>query len=170
MTDDRLEGILYAFEVSYLVVFVEEITKKKYDKLVEDILMLRNLSDNNIANKFHSDEHTLVNSAYEWDYYVSELFVSAGIFIKTEGDMICQIQHGNTKTYRKITRNYVKLTGDIVPYCKKLLQEYPYDASPLNLEDNERLKIDIIKEIYLFTRHYYWNILEKRTTKRKKNY
>lgn len=44
----------------------------------------------------------------------------------------------------------MSIPKDLVSYCQKLLNSFPYDEEPLLLDDPERLKIDVIKEIYSF--------------------
>ena len=58
---------------------------------------------------FKKDRHAYVNSAYEWDYYVSTLFQNAGVLDKLDGGIITSLQHGTTKTFRRITRNVVTI-------------------------------------------------------------
>ena len=149
LTDERLDKKLYAFEVTYLVVFVEDIDKEKYEELINRILEIRNWSNEKIEETFKKDEHTYVNAAYEWDYYVSEFFKDAGVLDKTEGEVICKLVQGKN-TFRKITRNAVFLKVELYDYCLSLLNEYSFDEIPLKLDDSERLKIDVIKETYGF--------------------
>jgi len=149
LSDERIENRLYAYEVSYLLVFVETMNNENYEKLINEILKIRKWSDSQIEKAFKEDEHTYVNSAYEWDYYVSELFQNAGILEKTRGEVICKLLQGKS-TYRKITRNFVTLNPQLMNLCRRLMSEYPFDEKPLQLEDPERLKIDVIKQIYNF--------------------
>lgn len=141
---------LYAFEVAYSVVFLKEATKASYQELVNELLELRKLSDEQLAKRFQEDRHAYVNSAYEWDYYVSNLFESAGVLTKKNGIVVTKLQHGNTKTFRKITRNEVSIPENIKPLVQKLESEYSFLEKPLLLNDPERLKIDVIKEVYNF--------------------
>ncbi|WP_204282006.1 hypothetical protein [Pontibacter burrus] len=155
LRDSRLDFRLYAFEVSALIVFVKDIDDNSYESLVKQILRFRKLSDNEITQHFNESSHVLVNSSYEWDYYVSTLFISAGIIKRTIGNVICTLQHGRAKentprTLRKVTRNYVELSEDIIPLCDKFLNTYPFTQVPLQLNDPERLRIDVVKEIYSF--------------------
>jgi type II restriction enzyme len=149
LTDKRLENKLYAFEVAYLLVFVEHVDTQIYENLVEEILKIRQWNNEQIEKAFKEDEHSYVNSIYEWDYYVSELFKNAGIFDKTEGEVICTLIQGKD-TKRKVTRNFVTLKPELESLSQKMLVEYPYDEQPLRLDDPERLKIDVIKQIYNF--------------------
>lgn len=150
LTDDRLDRKLYAFEVSYIVVFIQEVNEVIYEQLIQEILELRESTNDELTEKFQSDRHAYVNSSYEWDYYVSKLFQGAGILTKTNGELICKLQHGNTPTFRKITRNVVEIPSELIKLVKSLESEYSYLNKPLLLNDSERLKIDVIKEIYSF--------------------
>ncbi len=149
LTDPRIDKKLFAYEVPYLVVFIENINQKKYENLVTEILEIRTWSNEQIAEKFKKDEHTFVNATYEWDYYVSELLKNASVLEKETGEVICKLVHG-TNTLRKVTRNVVMLSDHLQELCLLLLNDYPFDAKPLSLNDNERLKIDVVKEIYSF--------------------
>lgn len=150
LSDRRLDNKLYAFEVSYAVVFIKEISTEVYEKLVNEILELRKLSNERLTKLFQSDRHAYVNSAYEWDYYVSTLFQSANVLDKTNGEVICTLQHGNTNTFRKITRNFVSIPDNLKDFSSQLLVKYSYLAKPLLLNDTERMKIDVVKEVYSF--------------------
>jgi hypothetical protein len=150
LADKRLENKLYAYEMASLVMFTKSINNEIYENLIADILTFRKLSNDELWKIFNANKHVLVNAAYEWDYYLSKLLKSTGLLNIVEGEVICKIQHGNTNTFRKITRNFVEINENILNYCLKLLQQYPYDTIPLRLDDSERLKIDVIKEIYSF--------------------
>lgn len=150
LTDDRLGKKLYAFEVSYIIVFIQEVNEVIYEQLIQEILELRKLTNDELTEKFQNDRHAYVNSSYEWDYYVSKLFQGAGILTKTNGELICKLQHGNTPTFRKITQNVVEIPTELIKLVKDLENEYSYLNKPLLLNDSERLKIDVIKEIYSF--------------------
>ena len=150
LSEPKLSNKLYAFEVAYVLVFLKEATQKTYDVLINELLALRKFSDEEIAQKFQEDRHAYVNSAYEWDYYVSSLFESAGVLNKREGIVITKLQHGTTNTFRKITRNEVAIPENLKQLVQQLENEYSFLAKPLLLNDPERLKIDVIKEIYSF--------------------
>jgi len=150
LSDRRLDCKLYAFEVSYAVVFVKKVTTEIYENLVNEILELRKLSSEQLTALFQSDRHAFVNSAYEWDYYVSTLFQNAGVLEKTNGEIICTLQHGNTNTFRKITRNVVAISDTLFDFVAQLDSQYSFLEKPLLLNDSERLKIDVVKEIYSF--------------------
>jgi type II restriction enzyme len=147
LTDRRLGRKLYAYEVAFLVVFTE--TAGEYEDLVRKILIIRGRSDKEIIDSFKNNVHTYVNATYEWDYYLSRLFKDAGIIDIEEGQTICRLRHGKN-TLRKLTRNSVSISKDLQDYCNLLLSKYPFDATPLQLDDPERMRIDVIKEIYSF--------------------
>jgi type II restriction enzyme len=150
LSDRRLDCKLFAFEVSYAVVFMKEVTTNIYENLVAEILELRQLPDAELATLFQKDRHAYVNSAYEWDYYVSTFFQNAGVLNKTDGRIICSLQHGNTNTFRKITRNVVSTPATLAEFVVQLENQYSFLAKPLLLNDAERLKIDVVKEVYSF--------------------
>jgi type II restriction enzyme len=150
LSDVRLEYKLFSFEVAYLVVFVVEVSNSIYENLIREILKLRKLSDGELKKLFEKDSHVYVNATYEWDYYVSYLLSDAGVLEKKEGDVICKLKHGTTNTFRKVTRNVVNLSSQVFNLAQLLEKEYSYLEKPLILNDPERLKIDVVKEIYSF--------------------
>ena len=155
LQEPRLGCKLYAFEVAYCVVFTKHITCEKYEELVQKLMYLRTLTNEEMSAKFSEDPHVYVNSAYEWDYYLSGLFESAGALVKTEGEEICRLQHGTAlqngkPTMRSITRNEVKISDNVKNLVSKLEAEYSYLAEPLKLNDPERMKMDVVKEVYSF--------------------
>lgn len=149
LNEPRIGKRLYVYEVACLIVFIESMNEDGYEALVEEILKSRDLSNEEIEIKLNEDPHTYVNSVYEWDYYVSELLCSAGVLIKHDGELICRMTHGKS-TPRKVTRNYVEMNHNLSNLYSKLSTEFPYDATPLALDDPERLRIDVIKEVYAF--------------------
>lgn len=149
LSDKKLNQKLFAFEMAYLVVFTETASEKGYENLVNKILDMRTWSDSKIEKKFLEDVHPYVNATYEWDYYMSRLFKDAGIIEIEEGEVICKLPHGKS-TLRKLTRNSVSISPQLQDYCNLLLKKYPFDEAPLHLDDAERMKLDVIKEIYSF--------------------
>lgn len=150
LSEPRLAKKLYAFEVAYAIVFTKEINAMVYENLVNELLELRKLSNEELAQKFQEDRHAFVNSAYEWDYYVSTLLENAGVLNRKDGETICKLQHGKTKTFRKVTRNEVVISETVSTLVAKLQMEYSFLEKPLILNDPDRLKIDVVKEIYSF--------------------
>lgn len=149
LSDIRIENKLYVHEVSYLLVFIENINDQAYEKLISKILEIRQWSNEKIEDAFREDEHTYVNSVYEWDYYTSELLQNAGVLEKTQGEVVCELLHGKN-THRKVRKNFITLKPYLKDLSDKLMQEYPFDEQPLRLDDPERLKIDVVKQIYNF--------------------
>ena len=156
LTDERLNGRLYNYEEELILPFVKEVTPETYEQIVSEILSIRDLSNAELANKFKSDEHTYVNTVYEWEYYTQSLLNQVGIINKVEGEVICKLYHptkSNSKslpTGRKASRGYVTICSDSIPFIKKMLAEYSCFAKPVRLQDPERLSIDCIKEVYNF--------------------
>ena len=144
LSEPKLSNKLYSFEVAYSVVFLKEVTTTTYKELVNELLALRKLSDEELTRKFQEDRHAFVN------YYVSSLFESAGVLAKKDGVVITKLQHGNTNTFRKITRNEVSIPENLKSFVEQLESEFSFLEKPLLLNDPERLKIDVIKEIYSF--------------------
>jgi hypothetical protein len=148
--DPRLHGTLYAFEVACSVVFTRDATKESYEALVENILNLRNLSNAEIEEIAMEDSHAFVNATYEWDYYTTKVLEAAGLIEKTEGAEICRLFHGEGKTSRKLTRNKISFSPKLEALYQSLENNYPFDARPVPLNDDGRLKIDAVKEIFNF--------------------
>jgi hypothetical protein len=147
--DQRIDNKLYVFEVANNIVFTETIDENEYERLVKSILATRNLANDEIIKIVRKDEHTYVNSIYEWDYYLSKFLEAAGIVTRTTGRLICTLTHG-TDTTRRLKENFVSLNSSLYNLFEKLNTEFPYYEIPLPLNDPERLKLDVIKEIYSF--------------------
>lgn len=156
LMDVRLDYCLYNYEVEYLLVFVESINEESYEKLVEDILALRKLPTNEIAELLKEDEHTYVNAVHEWEYFTQKLLYMAGIIDRHEGNLICKLFHPtktnsrSVPTSRRATRGYISLKEELNPYTQILLNNYSFAQEPLKLDDPTRLTDDVIKEIYSF--------------------
>ena len=148
--DSRLHGKLYAFDVACSTVFTQDATKESYEALVENILNLRKLSDREIENLALEDSHVYVNATFEWDYYTTKVLEAAGLIVKTEGVEICRLFHAGDKTSRKLTRNEISFHPKVEALYQSLENAYPFDAKPVPLNDDGRLKIDAIKEIFNF--------------------
>lgn len=156
LTDERLDGKLYNYEEELVLPFVKKLTPTSYEQIVSEILSIRDLSDTQLAEKFKSDEHTYVNTVYEWEYYTQTLLSQVGIINKVEGKVICKLFHPtktNSKslpTGRKATRGYITIRSDSLAFIKEMLGEYSCFATPVLLRDPERLYVDCVKEIYNF--------------------
>ncbi len=156
LTDSRLGGKLYNYEEELVLPFVKTVTPEIYEQIVEEIIHIRNLSDKELVSRFKSDEHTYVNTVYEWEYYTQNLLSQVGIINKVEGDTLCKLYHPSKATSkslptsRRATKGYITLKTDCASFIIKMLSEYSCYAAPVLLNDQERLTIDCIKEIYNF--------------------
>ena len=156
LTDKRLDGKLYNYEEELILPFVKTVTPESYEQIVTQILSIRNLSDIELVNKLKSDEHTYVNTVYEWEYYTQTLLSQVGIINKIEGDTLCKLYHPSKSgskslpTGRKATKGYVNISSNCLSFIKEMLAEYTCFATPVQLKDPERLTIDCIKEVYSF--------------------
>lgn len=156
LTDKRLDGKLYNYEEELILPFVKTVTPESYEQIVTQILSIRNLPDIELVNKLKSDEHTYVNTVYEWEYYTQTLLSQVGIINKIEGDVLCKLYHPSKSgskslpTGRKATKGYVTISSNCLSFIKEMLAEYTCFATPVQLKDPERLTIDCIKEVYSF--------------------
>lgn len=127
-----------------------------YEMLVEKILELRNKSVDEIRGIYKSDEHTYVNAVYEWEYYTCKLLSTVGILNVEKGKPICKLFHPtktgskSTPTGRTARNGYVTLNNSVIKYVEKLLSSYSFTQEPLKLDAPERVKTDVVKEIYNF--------------------
>ena len=156
LTDVRLEGKLYNFEYALILAFVKSINNDNYDELVNQLLDLRNRTNEQIISMYKSDEHTYVNAVYEWEYYTCKLLSSVGIIERCKGEALCKLYHptktnSNSKPTGRTARNgYITLKESLLEYVKGLLNNYSFMQAPLKLDDPERMMLDVVKEIYSF--------------------
>lgn len=156
LLDERLDCKLYFSEYAYYIAGLHSITPAMYEKLVMDILGFRQLKEEDVVSLMKEDEHYYVNCVYEWQYYTTTLLEQAGILDRYEGKEICRLYHPqktNTKsnpTGRKLSDGFVSITPNVAWYIRKLLCEYDCYAHPIRLNDPERMRMDIVKEIYSF--------------------
>lgn len=156
LLDERLDGKLYNYEYAQILAFVTSVDETAYETLVEKILELRNKSVDEIRLIYKSDEHTYVNAVYEWEYYTCKLLSSAGILNIEKGEPICKLFHPtkagskSAPTSRTARNGYVTLNNAVIKYVEKLLSTYSFTQEPLKLDDPERMKMDVVKEIYNF--------------------
>lgn len=156
LTDERLNYRLYNSEYAYFIAFQKTITPEGYEKLVNDILEFRKLSKEEIADLMKKDEHTYVNCVYEWQYYTQKLLKTAGVIDTFKGEEIVRLFHpqkANSKsepTKRILTTGYVNLTPVIKPFVDLMLAAHSCFEKTLELNDKERMTLDVIKEIYSF--------------------
>lgn len=156
MQDERLGNKLYSTEYAYHVAFIKQITPTGYEELVNKILKFRTLDDNTKMALLKEDEHTYVNCIYEWQYYMQKLLSSIGIIAVNEGVPLGKLYHPPKKnsqslpTGRTVKTDYAVITSGMIPFVQKLLGIYSAYERPLRLDDDERMRLDIIKEIYSF--------------------
>lgn len=156
LIDERLNGKLYNFEYALILAFIKSIDTDTYEELVSNILVLRSKSVKEIKSMYQADEHTYVNAVYEWEYYTCKLLSKVGIFNRYEGEFICKLYHPlrpgskSAPTGRNATMGYIELTDNVRAFVIKMLAEYPFTDNPVKLDEKDRMKIDIIKEIYSF--------------------
>ncbi len=156
LLDERLEGKLYNQEYECLLAFIETINTDQYEKLVQDIISMRNKTNAELITILKTKEHTYVNNIHEWENFTQTLFEQIGLIEKHKGDFLCKLYHPlnegsqSKPTSRNATRGYIKLNPNLYDFVCLMLENYSFDEIPLRLDDEDRLKIDIIKEIYNF--------------------
>lgn len=156
LLDERLDCKLFNKEVEYIVVFKKNMDENEYENLVSDILKLRKLSLNEMKDKFIQEEHTFVNTVYEWEYYTQALLEQIGLIERHKGELICKLYHpkktnsNSPPTGRNATNGFITLENSVIPFVSLMLDEYSCFEAPIRLDDEERLTIDCIKEIYSF--------------------
>lgn len=149
LTDERIGKKLFTYETAYLILKIKTIDNESYEKLIQDILNLRTKNSNELHALFLENERLYVNANYEWDTYTTKLLSTTKIIIKEVGEPLFRLCQGKG-TIRVVRNSYIKLDPLIEDFCMKMLTLYPYDKEPLKFSDNERMKSDVVKEIYNF--------------------
>lgn len=156
MMDQRLNCRLYSTEYAYFVAFMRNLTPETYDDLVTQILEFRALDDEVKMSKLKEDEHTYVNCIYEWQYYTQTLLEAIGILSVYEGNKLGKLFHPSKPTSHSLpTGRWVKSGfSTIAPtqkdFVTRMLSNYSAFEKPLRLDDEERMQLDVVKEIYSF--------------------
>lgn len=157
LLDSRLDGKLYNNEVEYILFFTKTMSDSiDFDVLVDEILELREISNDEMANLFKHDEHAFVNAVYEWEYYTQELFEQIGIIERHKGELICKLFHPtktnslSSPTGRRATRGFISIVSEQEEFIQQMLSKYSCFETPIKLNDPEQLYIDCVKEIYSF--------------------
>lgn len=156
LLDERLDFKLYNTEFIYCLPFVETIDLEKYEKLVNDILSFRQLDKETMVGIFQKDEHTYVNATYEWQYYVQKILSLIGIIDIEEGQDVIRLYHPtktnstSKPTGRMLKSGFVTINNKYKNFICIMLNEYSAFDDVVKLDDEERLTIDSIKEIYSF--------------------
>ena len=156
MSDERLDKKLYSTEYAYIVAFINRVTPQSYTQLVDRILQFRALTDDEKVELLKKDEHTYVNCIYEWQYYTQSLLSSIGILSINEGDPLVKLYHPtkptshSAPTGRTVRSGFARIAPSMEQFIAKMLSKHPIYDVPLKLDDEERMQLDIIKEIYSF--------------------
>ncbi len=156
LTEERLDRRIYNYEYALIIAYVKSIDDTKYEELVEEMLHLRSKSDKEIEKIYKTDEHTYISAVYEWEYYTCKLLSTIGILDRVKGTPICKLYHPrksgshSAQTGRTARNGYVCLNDKIKEFINLLLDKYAFTQKPLRLDDSERMKLDVIKEIYSF--------------------
>ena len=163
LLDSRLKNKLHFAEYAYCIAGIHSVTPAAYNKLVKSILDFRHKPVEEVVKLMKEDEHYYVNCVYEWQYYITSILEQAGIFDRFEGNEVCRLFHptkpnsNSNPTGRKLCDGYVSIMPNMEKFISKLLNTYDCFAKPLQLNDAERMTMDVVKEIYSF----YPDILTK---------
>lgn len=156
LRDPRIGFRIYNKDVECILMFIQNVNQRSYEKLVNDILDLRKKSLSEVKRILLSDEHTYVNTVYEWEYYTISFLSSIAVLKETPGEFICKLYHPtktgshSKPTFRKATNGFVELNPNLISLCDILLSNYSPFANPVNLNDSDRITEDSVKEIYSF--------------------
>lgn len=156
MLEPRLKCRLYNTEYAYIIPFIRTIDQEGYEKLVEKILAFRKLNNQTVIKLLKEDEHAYVNCVYEWQYYVQAVLKQVGILNVVEGENLVKLYHPSKTnsrslpTGRYVKTGYVEINDIAKTFIEKMLEQYSAFDIPLKLDDPERMRIDIVKEIYSF--------------------
>lgn len=156
LMDQRLGGKLFFAEYAYCIAGLHSMSPSKYEELVANILKFRTKSDEEVANLMREDEHYYVNCVYEWQYYITSILQQAGLLNRSVGNEICRLYHPQKPTSRSnptprmLNDGFVSISPDMEKFISKLVLEHTCFEKPIRLDDGERMKMDIVKEIYSF--------------------
>lgn len=156
LLDPRLNYKLYHYEVYKYLIYIKEINAESYELLIKQILKSRQLEDEEKFTLLKQEEHSIVKSVYEWEYYVAKLLAEVKILDVNYGNDLIWLFHPkkeNSKsnpTKRKATNGYFSLNKKVKSLVVDLLEKHTVFDKPLSLSDEKELSKDIIKQIYLF--------------------
>ena len=146
LLDSRLDNKLYAYEFAYYVVFEEAMNEDKYEALVRHILDIRSCRTAKSKRRLRK-----MNMHMKFDLRMGllceRIIKAPESSIRTRERLLHYVMG---KSLRKLTRNHVSLSENLIDLCKRLLDEFPFDEQPLSLDDPERMTLDVVKEIYSF--------------------
>lgn len=152
LLDERLEGKLYHDEVFYYVMFLKDIDKESYEKLVLDILNFRKKTVEDKINMFKRDEAVVANALHEWNYTTGILTQAniVKIYNDDDNEKRAVLVHGKNGSGRRTYKlDYIKLTDEIIKFAKVMSDRYGYDECVKGyFEDG--LTSDYITQMYNF--------------------
>lgn len=160
LRDKRLEGRLYNDEVFYLAMFLKTIDKKQYERLVKDILEMRNMSSEEKYKEFLKDERVVGLACHEWRY-ATGMLQSAGIVSVNndyDGRVVGVLTYGNVSkatgrpnAVRSYTEDYIVLNPKLTTFVDVMLENYPYYAKPYPEEEmDHRFNSSFVVDMYSF--------------------
>lgn len=156
LCDARINKRLFDDEYTYLLPFIKTIDEQGYEELISKILEFRSLPIPEKRRLLEADEHTYVNSYYEWQF-TEKLFEQVGLFdIVDLENVIAELYHPSNPgshskpTKRTVRQRYVKLCPELEEFLFKLLDSYSVFEKPVELNPESALREDAIKEVYSF--------------------
>lgn len=155
LTDSRLDGKLYNYEIYRYVIYTTSIKPKEYNKLVNTIVESRKKSSEVKIEYLKKNEHSMVTSVYEWDYYVSGILADLRIINLNKGKKVAKLYHpqkpnSKTKTGRYANNGFFSLNSELRELVEILLEEYTIFDEPLDLFSKSEMSSKVIKDIYSF--------------------
>ena len=98
LLDKRLDETVYNFEVYKYLIYIDEMSEDIYENVVRQMLEEREKSNLDQFKYLKENEHEIVKTAYEWQYYVSKLLSDSGILDRYEGDENIDLYHPQKET------------------------------------------------------------------------
>lgn len=148
LLDDRLKKKLYIDEMIWFLPFIEKITEKVYEELIESIIEYRNLNYYDKYVLFHSVKNcddVFANVTHEMNYYFLRIFRGFGVLdviadTKHNNGNIFKFHHGNGKTYRtdayesgKKCSGYIQLNDMVIDDAIKLNDHFSVFDNPTSM-------------------------------------
>ena len=93
LLDSRLAGKLYNYELISFLIYVDKLNQDVYEELVAKILESRKLTSTEKLSNLKRNEHQIVKSVYEWQYYNAKLISSLGVITTVTGDESVKLYH-----------------------------------------------------------------------------
>lgn len=158
MMEERLNRRLYFTEYAQFIACIKTITPAKYEKLIEDILQFRTLSNEEKLSLLKENEHYSVNCIYELQTYTSRLLKDAGVLSIEKGKTFGKLCHPRQPwakeetpaTSRGVTDGYITIAPDLIEFIQKMLKQYSCFDQPIRFDNPEMLTIELVKQVYSF--------------------